>query len=96
MRLSQTVQPSLGRRGHAVGRSPPVNDGRRGDRVTLLRALAHPASTSRLVATPGMSLGAVGDHLAVPRDAGLVTGTRTGRSVLYLGTPLGDALAISS
>jgi DNA-binding transcriptional ArsR family regulator len=61
-------------------------------RATLLRTLDHPASTSQLVTTLGMSLGAVGDHLAVLRDTGLVTGTRTGRSVLYRRTPLGDAL----
>lgn len=65
-------------------------------RATLLRALEHPASTSQLVTTLGMSLGAVGDHLAVLRDSGLVTGTRTGRSVLYRRTPLGDALAAGS
>lgn len=64
-------------------------------RATLLRALDHPASTSQLVTTLGMSLGAVGDHLAVLRDTGLVTGTRTGRSVFYRRTPLGDALTAS-
>ena len=61
-------------------------------RATLLRSLDHPASTSQLVTTLGMSLGAVGDHLTVLRTTGLVTGTRTGRSVLYRRTPLGDAL----
>jgi DNA-binding transcriptional ArsR family regulator len=65
-------------------------------RAILLRTLDHPASTSQLVTTLGMSLGAVGDHLAVLRDTGLVTGTRTGRSVLYRRTPLGDALTTSS
>jgi DNA-binding transcriptional ArsR family regulator len=64
-------------------------------RATLLRTLDHPASTSQLVTALGMSLGAVGDHLAVLRDTGLVTGTRTGRSVLYRRTPLGDALTTS-
>lgn len=64
-------------------------------RATLLRALECPASTSQLVATLGMSLGAVGDHLAVLRDAGLVTGTRIGRSVLYRRTAMGDALTTS-
>ncbi len=64
-------------------------------RATLLRALEHPASTSQLVSALGMSLGAVGDHLAVLRDTGLITGTRTGRSVLYRRTRLGDDLTAS-
>jgi DNA-binding transcriptional ArsR family regulator len=61
-------------------------------RARLLRGLAEPASTSHLVGSLGMTLGAVGDHLAVLRDAGLVTRARSGRSVLYRRTPLGEAL----
>jgi len=61
-------------------------------RAVLLRGLTTPASTSQLVARYGMSLGAVGDHLAVLRDAGLVSRVRRGRSVLYRRTGLGDAL----
>ncbi|WP_433368075.1 ArsR/SmtB family transcription factor [Actinoplanes sp. CA-142083] len=61
-------------------------------RATVLRALDHPASTTHLVETLGMSLGAVGDHLAVLRDAGLVTRARSGRSVLYRRTSRGDSL----
>jgi DNA-binding transcriptional ArsR family regulator len=45
-----------------------------------------------LVATLGMSLGAIGGHLAVLRAAGLVTRVRNSRSVLYHRTPRGDAL----
>ena len=62
-------------------------------RTVLLRALDGPASTTQLVAAHGMALGAVGDHLAVLRDTGLVTRIRSGRSVLYQRTALGDALA---
>ncbi|MDG4823468.1 helix-turn-helix domain-containing protein [Asanoa sp. WMMD1127] len=64
-------------------------------RARLLRALAEPASTTQLVGALDMTLGAVGDHLAVLRDAGLVTRARSGRSVLYRHTPLGAALAAS-
>ncbi|MGC5050310.1 ArsR/SmtB family transcription factor [Micromonospora sp. DT48] len=62
-------------------------------RAAVLRALALPATTSQLVAQLGMSLGGVGDHLAVLRDAGLITRVRSGRSVRYRRTPLGDTLA---
>jgi DNA-binding transcriptional ArsR family regulator len=62
-------------------------------RARLLRALAEPASTTQLVGALDLNLGTVGDHLAVLRDAGLVTRARIGRSVLYRRTPLGEALA---
>ncbi len=62
-------------------------------RARLLIALAEPASTSQLARSLGLSVGAVGDHLAVLLDAGLLERTRAGRSVLYRRTPLGDALA---
>ncbi|MEU8250807.1 helix-turn-helix domain-containing protein [Nonomuraea sp. NPDC048916] len=61
-------------------------------RAAVLAALDGPASTSQLVAQLSMSLGGVGDHLAVLRRAGLVARSRSGRSVLYHRTPLGDAL----
>jgi DNA-binding transcriptional ArsR family regulator len=61
-------------------------------RAAILRALAAPATTSQLVAQLGLSLGTVGGHLAVLRDAGLVTRTRTGRSVQYVVTATGDAM----
>jgi DNA-binding transcriptional ArsR family regulator len=61
-------------------------------RAGVLRALDSPASTTQLVGTLGMSLGAVGDHLAVLREGGLVSRVRSGRSVLYRRTALGDAL----
>ena len=62
-------------------------------RATVLRALATPTSTTQLVRLLGLSLGGVGDHLAVLRAAGLVSRVRVGRSVLYRRTSLGDALA---
>ncbi|MFB7828029.1 DUF5937 family protein [Streptomyces hydrogenans] len=62
-------------------------------RADVLRALDVPATTTQLVAQLGLGLGTVGSHLAVLRDAGLVTRTRTGRNVRYEHTPLGAALA---
>lgn len=62
-------------------------------RATLLMAVAEPASTTQLARSLGLAPGAVGDHLAVLRNAGLVVSARSGRSVLYRRTPLGDALA---
>ena len=64
-------------------------------RARLLRALSTPASTSALVATTGMPLGSVGDHLKVLLVAGAVLRRRSGREVLYWRTALGDALVAS-
>lgn len=61
-------------------------------RARLLLALDAPASTSHLARSLGMAPGAVGDHLAILRDAGLLVRARSGRSVLYRRTPLGEAL----
>lgn len=62
-------------------------------RARLLVALADPASTTQLAQSLTLATGAVGDHLAVLRNAGLASRARSGRSVLYRRTPLGDALA---
>lgn len=65
-------------------------------RARLLVSLAVPGSTSHLAHGLGLAVGTVGDHLAVLRRAGLVTRARTGRSVLYRRTPLGDAMAATT
>jgi len=62
-------------------------------RADLLLRLDTPASTTQLCTQTGQTLGAVGDHLRVLRESGLVTRTRAGRSVVYRRTSMGDALA---
>jgi DNA-binding transcriptional ArsR family regulator len=62
-------------------------------RARLLIALAEPASTATLARRLGHSPGAVSEHLAVLRDAGLLTSHRVRRQVLYERTPLGIAVA---
>ncbi|NYI07551.1 ArsR/SmtB family transcription factor [Allostreptomyces psammosilenae] len=62
-------------------------------RARLLAALAEgPASTTELSRRLGVTPGAVSQHLAVLRSAGLVEGRRSGRSVLYRPLRLGRLL----
>ncbi|GII77146.1 transcriptional regulator [Sphaerisporangium rufum] len=61
-------------------------------RARLLVLLEHPASTTELAYRLGVTPGAVSQHLAVLRDARLVTRARHGRSVLYGRSALGDEL----
>jgi DNA-binding transcriptional ArsR family regulator len=79
--------------------APPARDraaavagllGRR--RADVLAGLATPVSTLALAARLQASAAGVSAHLKALREAGLVTGRREGREVLYARTPLGDAL----
>lgn len=61
-------------------------------RARVLRLTAAPTTTSALSAASGMSMATVSEHLAVLRDAGLVSSDRHGREVKYLATRVGRAL----
>ncbi|HEX5622269.1 MAG TPA: DUF5937 family protein [Solirubrobacteraceae bacterium] len=61
-------------------------------RATVLLDLQRPASTLDLARRLGVGAGSVSDHLRVLREAGLVTGRREGRQVIYARTAKGDAL----
>jgi DNA-binding transcriptional ArsR family regulator len=65
-------------------------------RAALLSALDSPRSTTELAGELGLTAGGVSQHLAVLRDAGLVSGRRVTRSVLYLRSEQGDALVEGS
>ncbi|WP_086677201.1 ArsR/SmtB family transcription factor [Amycolatopsis pretoriensis] len=57
-----------------------------------LRLSLTPRSTSEIAEQLGTSAGTVSKQTAVLRDAGLITSTRRGTSVLHAITPLGTAL----
>jgi DNA-binding transcriptional ArsR family regulator len=61
-------------------------------RAAVLMQLATPKSTSQLVALTGKGLGSVGGHLRVLLEANLVARRRSGHSVLYYRTPLGNRI----
>lgn len=64
-------------------------------RAALLASLSGTATTTELARRHGLTAGGVSQHLSVLRDAGLVTGSRAGRVVLYTRTPLGATIAES-
>ncbi|WP_435069372.1 ArsR family transcriptional regulator [Amycolatopsis thermoflava] len=61
-------------------------------RAELLEALHSPATTTDLARALAVTPSAVSQHLRILRENGLVTRERSGRSVLYVITPLGEAL----
>ncbi|MFD8009753.1 DUF5937 family protein [Streptomyces sp. NPDC058955] len=61
-------------------------------RAALLTELGEPLSTPDLAARVGVTAGAVSQHLAALRGAGLVTTHRTGRTAVHLRTRTGTAL----
>jgi DNA-binding transcriptional ArsR family regulator len=61
-------------------------------RAALLAELDAPRSTTDVARLLGITPGGASQHIGVLRDAGLVVGRREGRSVLYVRTPVADAL----
>jgi DNA-binding transcriptional ArsR family regulator len=61
-------------------------------RARLLESLEAPRSTTELATRLEVSTGGVSQHLGVLGKSGLVTAERSGRSVLYVRTPLADRL----
>ena len=62
-------------------------------RAAILGALAAPRSTADVARLLSISAAGASHHLTTLRDAGLATARREGRTVLYVRTPVGDALA---
>jgi DNA-binding transcriptional ArsR family regulator len=59
-------------------------------RAAILRRTCVPMSTTQLARELGQSRASVNEHLAVLRNAGLLTSRRSGRNVLYRQTPLAE------
>lgn len=65
-------------------------------RAVLLSALTEPTSTTGLARRCGLPNSTVSEHVAVLRDAGLVTTHRVGRWLRHTRTPLGTELSAGS
>ena len=90
------VYPARGLAETGYERSTPALKRLIGDtRAAILCELDFPATSSELAVQLGLSLGSVGDHLAVLRESGLIVGARTGRRVIYRRTDMGDGLLAS-
>jgi DNA-binding transcriptional ArsR family regulator len=63
-------------------------------RAAILAHLASPQTTSGLAASVGVTPGAVSQHLAVLKDAGLVATHREGNTTLHLRTTRANALIV--
>jgi DNA-binding transcriptional ArsR family regulator len=62
------------------------------NRARVLAGVAAPVSTTELARRLGITPGGVSQHLSALADSGLVSRRREGREVLYLRTPLAEAL----
>ncbi|WP_240760120.1 ArsR/SmtB family transcription factor, partial [Phytoactinopolyspora endophytica] len=62
-------------------------------RAELLEALRSPATPTDLARALGITPSAVSQHLRVLRENGLVAGERSGRTVMYRTTTLGETVA---
>ena len=65
-------------------------------RAHLLGLLEHPASTTELALRIGLTAGAISQHLGALHAAGLLSRARSGRTVLYARTTLGDQLTAAA
>lgn len=61
-------------------------------RARVVRELARPSTSSQLASVLDVSLGTVSSHLAVLREAGVITRARVGRNVVYRLTDRGSGL----
>jgi DNA-binding transcriptional ArsR family regulator len=79
---------------------PPEQDALTGvlgrTKARLLRELASPASTTTLAARLGVAPSTVSEHVRAMTAAGLLNSRRTGRSVQYRRSSLGDELVSSA